>query len=740
MPKRSRSTRLTSKDSGVTATGNVSQNAGRDTAGRDIIHNTIYNFRDLLTGSSDEARYQAGRSTEQRHKLATKLEIEYSERLEQALGPFSDHPKAKLRTVPEAIPDSLGFLQTRRQTAPTLVSSNVSLLQLYRQKQSLLVLGEPGAGKTTFLLQLAVQVLSNNESGLEQMPVIAPVSTWERRKKSMRKGSPSDQLLSWLINLFEEIYKIPDSLGLNWLKNGYLILLLDGLDEIKDSSERSSFLVAMNEYVVRYSSNVVLSCRVAEYKAIGLQAKLEQAVIIEPLSPTDVLKFIERQGVAYRDLAESLSHDEELLKLCTSPLFLNMVMFTYPLQLPGQVIPPPDSQISMRAWLLRGYVNEQFKQALLREDPGLLPFIGLNRQRSIKWLAWLSENLTEHSQADFLLERMRPNWLPKIGAFIVRLCQTLLLLSIALLGFHSGTVGLVFIVILVPVSIFLGFNYFPTSMDVRWSVKTAFVKWRSQLVIAVYGSLLGLIVIVTSVSPLITRFQIWPFGFEANRYVTGIVIGAMIGEITGIILTGFTATITESKRRPYDSIISSLWTGSWVFILACAAIIFFTFAIYKVAGSEQYLFSPTRYYVLNLSSPAWNQVIHLSVFYSLAFAYFCGWGFVLLHAILRLCIWAWGVGPSRYVRWLNAMVGLRLIYRSGAGFVFMHRILQEVFSSQEPPGLCEYFSLMMTNGRSSQMDGSRGDKAHGLLRGTDRQEIARPRRPSPARPAECQIG
>ncbi len=679
MPRRPQETGVTSQDSGITSAGEVTQNAGRDAAGRDI----IYNIRNFLNGSSDEARYWSNRrATEQRRRLAAKIRIEYKERLEQVQGQARGYPRAKLRTAPEAIPDRLDFIQAPRQAASVTVPQHTSILQIYQERQSLLVLGEPGSGKTTLLLDLAVQMLLSKDDLLEQVPVMVPLSTWERRGRKARKGPLSSQLTSWLAELLEELYKVPRWLGLNWLTDGHLILLLDGLDEIVIHSERSSFLAAMNEYVAKYSTNVVLSCRLAEYKAVELKAELERAVVIQALEADDVLEFVGGQGTAYRGLAESLTHDAEMLKLCTSPLFLSMLMFAYPLQ-SAERLTSQSPGLNTRARLLRAYVDERFNQALLRGDPVSLPFIGRNKERSLKWLSWLSRNLAERSQADFLLERMQPNWLPGTGAFLVRLCLTLILFPIILLYVPRHQFNYLWAPLYVGVlAAFFGFAFFPQGWDVHWSLRTALVKWRLTLALSIGGGAAGLLVIVLRVASDITYFTIWPFGFNLEKYLTGAVIGAVFGAITGIIVVGFTGVVTESKQGSYESVISSLWTGCWVFSLSGIAIFSAILLIYKIAGSEK-LLSATPYFFFNLSNAGWDQALHVSLTFALLMAYFGGWGFVFAHMILRFWIAVWGVGPGRYVRWLNAMVQLRLMYRSGAGFVFMHRILQEFLQSRD---------------------------------------------------------
>lgn len=671
---------ITSQESGITTTGDVTQDAGRDIACRDI----IYSIQNFLGGSLD-ARYWSGvdgdrRAAEQRRRLAAKIRMEYRERLEQVQGQAEGYPRPGLRTAPEAVADPLSFLQAPGRISSVPVPPHTSVLQIYQQRESLLILGEPGSGKTTMLLELAVKMLSNNESLLDQVPVLIPLSTWERRGRKMRRGALSDQFIYWLTVLLEELYKIPGLLAENWLKDVNLILLLDGLDEMTLQDERVSLLTAVNEYISKYSANVVLSCRLEEYQSIGLQAKLERAVVIQPLNKDDVLGFVRRQGTAYNGLTELLERDAEMLRLCTSPLFLSMLMFAYPL-VSAVGLSPQIVELNTRMQLLRTYVDERFNQALVKQDYVSRPFVGHNTERSLRWLSWLANNLAHHSQTDFLLERMRPDWLPPVGQFLVRACLILATVPFILSFLTHGTAGIVGIsLITVGVCTYL-FSAFPQSFDLHWSFRKVFTNWDTALILSVIGGVIGLVIVALKVPRFISHFTIWPFGFELETYLAAAVVGIILGWVVGMLISGFTAIGAESRRGPYESVLSSLWTGAWVFAMTAIVVLFAVLLIYKVLGAESILVN--NFFFLNLNVLGWDQAIHYSFAVAFVFAFIFGWGFVAAHFILRFWIWAFGVGPGRYIRWLNSMVRLRLLYRSGAGFVFMHRILQEFFQSGE---------------------------------------------------------
>lgn len=123
--------------------------------------------------------------------------------------------------------------------------------------RSLLVLGEPGAGKTTCLLDLARSLLASEHEGIT--PVVLNLSSF---------GSRSGPLFDWLTEEIRGRYQIPKQLCRRWLTEGRLLLLLDGLDEVNES-RRADCVRAINAYVESHGAPGLVVCsRVAEYVAL----------------------------------------------------------------------------------------------------------------------------------------------------------------------------------------------------------------------------------------------------------------------------------------------------------------------------------------------------------------------------------------------------------------------------------------------------------------------------------------
>ena len=153
----------------------------------------------------------------------------------------------------------------------------------------LVVLGEPGAGKTILLVRLVLDLLSRRRPG-GPVPVLLPLAAW----------NPEDQdLRSWIVRRL-----ITDHSGLAepapggtsvtraqaLLDAGLIVPVLDGLDEIP-KAVRGSALARIND-AMRPGEPLVLAARTAEYrKAVcppdGVEVRLTGAAGIT-LCPLDV--------------------------------------------------------------------------------------------------------------------------------------------------------------------------------------------------------------------------------------------------------------------------------------------------------------------------------------------------------------------------------------------------------------------------------------------------------------------
>src|SRR5919199_3041382 len=113
----------------------------------------------------------------------------------------------------------------------------ISIFDQLGEGRTLLILGEPGAGKTTSLLELTPDLLNRAEQGRDyRIPVVFNLSSWAGKKQT---------IADWLVEELNSKYQVPKPIGHDWVNKQELLLLLDGLDEVK-AEYRDSCVAALN--------------------------------------------------------------------------------------------------------------------------------------------------------------------------------------------------------------------------------------------------------------------------------------------------------------------------------------------------------------------------------------------------------------------------------------------------------------------------------------------------------------
>ena len=147
-------------------------------------------------------------------------------------------------------------------------------------RQALLILGEPGSGKTTMLLELARDLIDRaNKDSTLPVPVVFNLSSWAEKQQP---------LVQWLAADLKTKYGIPLKMGQGWVENNQLALLLDGLDEVK-AEARAACVDTINHFREEYGvTNVAVCSRTREYEELTSRLKLNGAILIQSLTPEQI--------------------------------------------------------------------------------------------------------------------------------------------------------------------------------------------------------------------------------------------------------------------------------------------------------------------------------------------------------------------------------------------------------------------------------------------------------------------
>jgi len=133
-------------------------------------------------------------------------------------------------------------------------------LKIANQKQYLMVLGQPGAGKSTFLRKIGLEALKRQKGGFEhaRIPVFIELKSFKSSEIDIEKLIVEEFSICGFPSSEQFIAKA--------LEQGKLLILLDGLDEVP-TVNTNEVISKIQNFVDRYYKNrFIVSCRTAAYR------------------------------------------------------------------------------------------------------------------------------------------------------------------------------------------------------------------------------------------------------------------------------------------------------------------------------------------------------------------------------------------------------------------------------------------------------------------------------------------
>ncbi len=205
-------------------------------------------------------------------------------------------------------------------------------------KEHVVILGDPGSGKSTTLKYLAYAVATQNgdlvrDETLRKTPILVKVADWQR----------ADEGLSLWAFLCRDDDPIRCALFERAIKRGEALILLDALDEVPDAHSRGRAAEGVRRLVADCPGNtVLLTSRIVGYDGARLAGHFEH-VTLEPLPRTEIARFcgnwyaaIEREAegsaeavqAAYEraeDLQAAIEGNPGVQGLAQNPLLLTII-------------------------------------------------------------------------------------------------------------------------------------------------------------------------------------------------------------------------------------------------------------------------------------------------------------------------------------------------------------------------------------------------------------------------------
>jgi DNA polymerase III delta prime subunit len=392
-------------------------------AGRDVIIKIFSITINVIAGDMDAQRIQRAERNrramlesvknawvkgvlEQSLHSAALIELGLEERAEAV-----EHPWDMLVRMPD---------QPNRALPP-----GTKIIDVFEEMgRSLLILGEPGSGKTTMLLELARDLIARAEQDpARPIPVVFNLASWAEKRQPIAE---------WLVEELNAKYCIPKHIARPWIANDDLLLLLDGLDEVL-ADQREACVKAINAFHQEHLIPLAVCSRSADYEALAARLKLQWAVVLQPLTPQQIEGYLAATGHRLATLRTALQQDIVLQELAQAPLMLSVMSLAYQDTLAGTLLTEhPSSAEAHYRHLFAAYVER-----MLSRRRTASPY---SPQQTTSWLAWLAQKMVQHNQSVFLIGGLQPSWLPTqlqrwfyilgsrlIGSLAIGLAMTLLL-------------------------------------------------------------------------------------------------------------------------------------------------------------------------------------------------------------------------------------------------------------------------------------------------------------------------
>ncbi|MGD9325028.1 MAG: SUMF1/EgtB/PvdO family nonheme iron enzyme, partial [Desulfobacterales bacterium] len=174
-----------------------------------------------------------------------------------------------------------------------------------RGQRGMVILGDPGSGKTTHLKRLLLWCLRDSHQDIGLSPDMLPVFLPLRELKDLKHGLDTfiqNQLNSPHLNT-------PQGFGERLLQRGNLLFLLDGLDEVANEKQREQVAGWIRDALkVHRSCRFVVTCRFAGYIQKARLGEHFLEMHLRPLTEAQVEVFVHNW---YKIVEKGLAKDPD---------------------------------------------------------------------------------------------------------------------------------------------------------------------------------------------------------------------------------------------------------------------------------------------------------------------------------------------------------------------------------------------------------------------------------------------
>ena len=523
------------------------------------------------------------------------------------------------------------------------------------QGGTMLILGEPGSGKTTTLLELARDLLERAEQDADApLPVVLHLAAWKRsdRKKSgwswFGRSKPEPQKLEdWVIEELQNSpviegltgeyrdYRVPGAVAQSWLDEQRLVLLLDGLDEVVPE-QREGCVKAIHEFRQAYSLvEMVVCCRVTDYRKLKANLQFQQELIIQPLTLQQIQDCLQKT-TANLSAIKNILPNEILQGIANCPFTLWILSRAYKDESAGQLPSiPTDERIK---FLLDLYIYQQLKPPkeyirYQREDIRL-PNFQNQQEAQLTWIKRLAKNLNKN----FSIHQIDIFW------FIKNSKNT---------AWHQKTWVAINILLILALAVTVNMHFLSTNKSIPtsgWSL------YFSILTLGVFSLGITDYIFASFVKPGLKRFVITEKPLELIR--------AYILAFRNVL----TFDLAELDRGEFPGLLFILLV-SYAFSIQ---------SLHYIQKLPQNVLQSLPTW-LNISL-LWFFHIFFCLLIGLAVTFFIR---LVLHYLLRALLTKAGLLPWKYHQFLDWTCDRFILQKIGDSYVFIHPMLREHFAQMD---------------------------------------------------------